>query len=148
MKIRYINQQNKSDSMNGAVIEESVKLAELLNNKRNEPPFLGELSGSNGYHIEFGIGGDIGCVQFSRMDGDPPYLMAVSTNPPIKSGYVEFLISNTPTPFAARYIISFDELKEVVLHFMKTGERSNRVSWQELDPRALKEDAERQSKPR
>jgi hypothetical protein len=69
--------------------------------------------------------------------------MAVSTNPPIKSGYVEFLISNTPTPFAARYIISFDELKEVVLHFMKTGERSDMVLWQELDPRAVKEDAER-----
>jgi Immunity protein Imm1 len=145
MKVQYANQQNKLDPMNGAVIEESVKLAELLNSKRNEPPFLGELSGDNGYHIEFGIGGDIGCVQFSSMDGDPPYLMAVSTNPPMKCGYVEFLISNTPTPFAARYIISFDELKEIALHFMKTGERSNRVLWQELNPRAVKEDAERRN---
>jgi hypothetical protein len=145
MKIRYENQQNKSDPMNGAVIEESAELAELLNSRRNETPFLGELCGNNGYHIEFGIGGDIGCVQFSRIDGDPPYLMAVSINPPMKFGYIEFLISNTPTPFAARYIISFDELKEVALHFMNTGDRSDRVLWQELDPRVVKEDAERRN---
>lgn len=143
MRIRYVNQQNKLDPMNGVVIAESAKLAKLLDSRRNDPPFLGELAADNGYHIEFGIGGDIGCVQFSSTDGDPPYLMAMSANPPMKSGYVEFLISNTPTPFAARYIIRFDELKEIALHFMETGERSNRVLWQKLDPRAIKEDAER-----
>jgi hypothetical protein len=61
----------------------------------------------------------------------------------MKRGYVEFLTANTPTPVAARYIISFDELKEVVLYFLQTGERSDAVVWQKLNLQALKEDAER-----
>jgi hypothetical protein len=147
MKVRYLNYQNELDPMNGAVITAGENLAELLDKRRNEPPFLAELSGDNGYHIEFGIGGDIGCVQHSPANGKAPYLMAISAHPPMKSGYIEFLTADTPTPFAARYIISFDELKAIALHFLKTGKRSDEVLWQELDPRAIKEDAERQSKP-
>jgi hypothetical protein len=142
MKVRYLNQQDELDPMNGRVIAESLKLAELLESRRNDSPFLADLVGDNDFHIEIGIGGYIGCAQFSNMNGDPPYLMAMSKNPPMKIGYVEFLINNTPTPFAARYIISFAELKEVALHFMKTGGRSDRVMWRELDPRAIREDAE------
>lgn len=145
MKVRYLNYQNELDPMNGAVITEKAKLAELFDDRRNEPPFLAELSGDNGYHIEFGIAGNVGCVQHSRTNGKAPYLMAMSVHPPMKSGYIEFLTADTPTPIAARYIISFDELKEVALHFLKTGERSDRVLWQELDPRAIKEDAERRN---
>jgi hypothetical protein len=61
----------------------------------------------------------------------------------MRRSYVEFLTANTPTPVAARYIISFDELKRVVLHFLRTGELSDAVHWQKLNLRALKEDAER-----
>jgi hypothetical protein len=146
MKVRYLNYQNKLDPMNGAIIADEAKLAELLDERRNEPPFLAELSGGNGHHIEFGIGGDIGCIQHSQTNGKAPYLMAMSARPPMEGGYIEFLTANTPTPIAARYIVSFDELKAVVLHFLKTGERSDKVLWQELDPRAIKEDAERQSR--
>jgi hypothetical protein len=143
MKVRYLNYQNKLDPMNDTIIADEAKLAELLNKRRNEPSFLAELSDDKGYHIEFGIGGDIGCVQHSQTNGKAPYLMAMSAHPPMKRGYIEFLTANTPTPIAARYIVSFDELEAVALHFLKTGERSDRVLWQELDPRALQEDAER-----
>jgi hypothetical protein len=143
MKVRYLNYQNKLDPMNGMVIAEEAKLAELLDKRRNEPPFLAELSGDKGYHIEFGIGGDVGCIQHSQTNGKAPYLMAMSAHPPMKGGYIEFLTANTPTPIAARYIVRFDELKAVALQFLKTGDKSDRVLWQELDPRALQEDAER-----
>jgi len=61
----------------------------------------------------------------------------------MQKGCVEFFAAGTPTPFAARYIISFDELEEIALHFLQTGERSAAVGWQVLNPRAAKEDAER-----
>src|SRR4029077_13470835 len=143
MKVRYLNYQNKFDPMNGIVIAEEEKLTELLYDRRNERPFIAELYGDHGYHMAFGIGGDLGFVQYSRTNGNAPYLMAVSHHPPARRGYVEFLTANTPTPFASRYIISFDELKAVALHFLKTGDRSGGVLWQELDPRALQEDIER-----
>jgi Immunity protein Imm1 len=45
---------------------------------------------------------------------------------------MEFLVGDTPTPIDGRYRIAFDELREVVAEFVATGERSNRVSWEEL----------------
>lgn len=143
MKVRYDNEQNTTDPMNGKLISENMNLLELLDDRRREHPFIFRLSGDNGFELLVGLGLDLGCVQYSASNGDPPYLMAVSARPPMKRGYMEFLTANTPTPFAARYIISFDELKEIALYFLQAGERSNVVSWQILNPKAIREDVER-----
>jgi hypothetical protein len=143
MIIRYHSHQDKFDAMNGQTIEQSEQLSELLDRRRSQRPFVAEISGDNGFQLTFGIGTNLCCVQHSHADGSQPYLMAVSPNPSMSSGYVEFLSANTPTPIAARYIISFDELKQVAQHFLQTGERSNVVSWQVLDPMAIEEDAQR-----
>jgi len=143
MIIYFHNQQDRHDANNGRAISSADELATFLDEMRGANPFIVEFSGSGDFHIDIGIGGNFGWVQFSRMDDNPPYLMAVSHCPPMKRGYIEFQCGGTPTPVAARYIISFDELKEVVLYFLRTGERSESVSWQKLNPRACKEDAER-----
>lgn len=142
MKVRYLNYQDKCDPMHDSVLVGDTELAELLNKSRYSSPFIAALLADNGFEITTGIGRDFCCAQYCH-DGDPPYLMAVSPEPPMKRGYFEFLAANTSTPIAARYIISFDELKQVLLHFLHTGERSELVSWQSLNPRALKEDTER-----
>jgi hypothetical protein len=143
MRVQYFNHQNKRDPMHGVAITESAQLTKLLDDARREPPFIAELEGDNGFEILFGISEKFGWAQYSRSDGSPPYLMAVSQEPPLRRGYLEFLTANTPTPIAARYVIRFDELKKVALDFLKTGEKSEVVSWQPLNPRATKEDAER-----
>jgi Immunity protein Imm1 len=143
MIVRYLNYQDKFDPMNGERFLQKDKLAELLNSRRNQRPFVAELIGDNGFQLTFGLGANLCTVQHSCADGSPPYLMAVSLHPPMQKGCVEFFAAGTPTPFAARYIISFDELEEIALHFLQTGERSAAVAWQVLNPRAVKEDAER-----
>jgi hypothetical protein len=143
--VRYFNNQDELDPMNGKTITESAILANLLDSRRQDKPFLADLCGDNGFQIMIGIGGDASCVQYSRMDDKPPYLMAVSTQPPMKRGYVEFLVENTPTAIAARYIVTFEQMKKIALHFLETGERSDLISWQSLDPSAVREDAERPS---
>lgn len=130
MKVIYLNYQNEADPMNSAEITDKATLTQLLDSRRNEIPFLAELSGDNGYHIEFGIGGRFACVQYSRSDGQPPYLVAVPPRPHMKSGDVEFLTADTPTPVPARNILTFDELKQIALHFFETGERSDAFSWE------------------
>jgi hypothetical protein len=145
MKITYRNQQNKQDPLHGAAIDSSIELAELLDQARTKRPFFARFSCDNGFELMAGIGADVACVQHSssdRFDRETPNLMAVSRHPRMKRGYVEFLTANTPTPVAARYIISFDELTEVVLCFLQTGERSDAVVWQRLNLHALWEDAE------
>jgi len=149
MRVRYVNRQDKSDPMNGAVMADADKLAELLEGRRKRAPFIADLTGDNGFELMIGLGGELGCAQYSQADGEPPYLMAVSPHlPPIRAGYVEFLAASTPTPLAARYIISFDELKQVACHFLDTGGRSDVVSWQEFHPAAAREDAHRASRSR
>jgi hypothetical protein len=143
MIVRYDNEQDDFDPVNRTVVGSSAQLSELLDSRRNNAPFFARLSSDNGFEIMVGIGGNVSCVQYSRSDGSPPYLMAVSSRPPMKRGCVEFLTADTPTPIAARYIISFDELKMIAIHFLKTGERSDIVSWQVLNPRATREDVER-----
>lgn len=132
MIVRYKNQQDDSDPMNDVAITCRRQLSDLLQARRNNAPFLARLSGESGFEIMIGIGGQVGCVQYSRSDGSRPYLMAHSPNPPLKGGDVEFLTANTPTSVPAAEIISFEELKEIVLHFLETGERSSSVFWEAL----------------
>lgn len=143
MTIRYLSHQDKFDPMNGRPIEQREQMSELLDLRRNKCPFVAEICGDNGFRLTFGLGSNFCCVQHCHADGSQPYLMAVSPNPPMKKGCAEFLSANTPTPIAARYIISFDELKEIAQYFLLTGQRSHAVSWQILDPRAIEEDTHR-----
>jgi hypothetical protein len=143
MIIYFRNYQDKLDPNHGCAISSENELISLLDNARSEAPFMAEFCGAGDFHIEIGIGGDFGCVQYSRVDGEPPYLMAVSRQPAMKRGYIESQCGGTPTPVGARNILRFDELREVVLYFMRTGERSSTVSWREVQPGDVKEDAER-----
>ena len=140
MKVRYVNTYDNSDPMNGAFITESNSLAEILDQRRKYVPFIAELAGDNGYELAIGIGSDVGSAQYSRTDGEPPYMMAVSPQRHMTKGYVEFFFHNEPTPVAARYILSFDQVKMVSLHFLKTGDKSNAVSWREFEPGAARDD--------
>lgn len=103
MKVRYFNRQDKSDLMNGVEISESSKLAELLDDRRKNLPFIADLSADNGYELMLGIGADIGCVQYSRTDGEPPYLVALPAQQHVKSRYFEFLMNDSPIAISGRH---------------------------------------------
>ncbi len=132
MIVRYRNNQDKYDPRNETAIAGGTNLSELLDDVRKRTPFIAELCGDNGFELVLGIGGDFAFVEHRRIDGDLPYLMAISARPQLKTGDVEFLTANTPTPIAARYILSFDELKQIALHFLETGERSDTVTWDSI----------------
>jgi hypothetical protein len=132
MIVRYRNNQNKHDPRNGLIISGDGSLSELLEDARTQSPFIAELCGDNGFELVIGVGGDCSFVEHRRIDGDLPYLMAVSTHPQMKTGDIDFLTANIPTPIEARYILSFDELKQIALHFLETGERSDAVSWEPI----------------
>jgi Immunity protein Imm1 len=132
MIVRYFSHQDKFDALNGKPIGQATQLTELLHRRRNQRPFVAELSGDNGFQIVCGISTDLCCAEHRQTNGDLPYLMAVSPHPRLKVGHVEFYAANTPTPIAARYIISFDELKDIALHFLATGERSPALAWESI----------------
>jgi hypothetical protein len=142
MKVRYFNQQDKGDPMHGVAIVDRAQLSELLDMAKSRPPFIAAFEADNGFEISMGISEKFGCVQYSSLSGDPPYLMAMSPQPPLKRGFVEFLLGGTPTPSPARYIIRFDELKQILNHFLETGKPSDSFSWEDFDPEAVREAAD------
>ncbi|MGO9005588.1 MAG: Imm1 family immunity protein [Beijerinckiaceae bacterium] len=95
-------------------------------------PFFCELEGENGYKLLVGIGGDIGCTQYSREDGNPPYWMATTPATKNKQGAVDFLIADMATPVPARYCLPFDAVKDIILYFQNTGLRNPAVDWEEI----------------
>ena len=143
MRIRYANYQDGLDPLNSTVVAGRAELIELLDARRNNAPFFARFSCDNGFQIMMGVGRDLGCAQYSSVHGRAPFLMGVSHRPLMRGGYIEFLAGDTPTAIAARYILSFEELKTVALYFLETGGRSDRVFWRELDPKAVREDAAR-----
>lgn len=143
MIIYFRNYQDCLDPNNWRAISDVDELGELLDNMRSGKPVIAHLSGPGDFRVEFGIGGEFGCVQVSRMDDNPPYLVAVSRHPPMKRGYIEFLCGGTPAPIGARNILTYGEMKEVLIDFLEIGGRSDRVSWRAVEPGDVKEDAER-----
>ena len=132
MKVRYKNQQSGADPLNGSEITTAAQLGDLLDERRNCPPFIARLAGENGYELMIGMGSGVACAQYSLSVGDPPYLVALAPQRRVKTRLVAFLMNNTPTEIPARFILSCDEMKQIALHFLETGQRSNAVSWEEI----------------
>jgi hypothetical protein len=83
----------------------AAEVLNLLKSLRNRTPFFCELVGENGYNLLIGLGGDIGCAQYSGGDGEVRYLMAVAKEVPDTAAYTEILTGNTPTPVPGRYCL-------------------------------------------
>lgn len=129
MSVRYMNEQDERDPMNRTIIAGSERLSELLDERRSNVPFIAELLGDNGFQLMIGIGSAVSFAQYCRANGELPYLAAVPPQPRVKSRYVGFLMNNTLTPIPGRFILTFDEMKQIALHFLETGERSEVFSW-------------------
>ena len=104
----------------------------MLDKRRKNVPFIAELSADNGFQLTIGIGGGVSFAQYRRVDGELPYLVAVPLLPRVKSRYVEFLINNTLTPIPGRYVLNFDEMKQIAVHFLETGDRSDAFAWEAI----------------
>jgi hypothetical protein len=132
MTVTFFDRQDETNPLNGRTLALDNELLEILHSLRNRTPFFAELLGENQRSLLVGVGGPIGSAQYSRTDGQPPYLMAVGVNPESSREYVEFLTGNTPTPIPSRYVIPFEVVKEIAVHFRQTGERSPALSWEEI----------------
>jgi hypothetical protein len=132
MNVEFFDLQDSQNPLNGLIINEKSRLLELLYQLQGASPFFCEFLGQNGYKILVGIGGPRGCVQYSGIDGQPPYLMAVSQDLEPSNEYFDFLISDTASPVPSRYCPPFDTVKDIAAYFQMTGERSPAVSWEHI----------------
>jgi hypothetical protein len=124
--------EDSSNRLNGMSVGRRSDLLAILDELHNREPFFLQLCGENDYTLLLGIGGSLGCAQYSRTDGDPPYLMSLSAKVVEQDDCVEFLTGHTLTQVSRRYCVPFEILKQISVHFLESGERSPLVSWEEI----------------
>jgi hypothetical protein len=132
MIVTFFDRQNGSNPLNGSTIRSESLLLQVFDELKHGTPFFCELIAQNGYKALFGIGHPFGCVQYSRVDGCPPYLMAIAPNHEHSMQYIGFWIGNTLTPIPSRYCMPFELVKEIAAEFLRNGGRSASVSWEEI----------------
>jgi hypothetical protein len=132
MIVKFHDRQDIRNAMNGTSISDSVQVVALLEGLKERLAFFCEFVGEDGCNLLVGIGGDIGCTQYSRGDGNPPYWMATSSVTKAEEGYVDFLVANTATHVPLRYCLPFDAVKDIVVYFQNTGLRNPAVNWEEI----------------
>jgi hypothetical protein len=130
MIVTFFDREDDMNHLNGTIVRDSSHLFKILDSLRNREPFFCELVGDNGYCLLVGVG-QKGCVQYSRSDGEPPYLGAVASNREREAGYIEFLTGGTPTPISKRECMPFDTVREIAGYFQETGGMYPGVAWEE-----------------
>jgi hypothetical protein len=104
---------------------------DLIQSMQHREPFSAELVGENGCGLLLGLGSADGCVQFSSHDHEPPYLMALGSNP-TEPGELDFLIDDTATPVPRHYCIPMDKVAEIAAVFLDSGQWASDVAWEEI----------------
>jgi len=130
VNVTFLDGQDNTNPLNGSVIQDRERLLEIFDRLRSRPPFVCELAGENGFYLHVGIG-KLGHAQYSRMDGEPPYLLAVAPQPGRRDEYIDFLLWQTPTPISKRYCMPFDSIREIAGFFQETGRAHPSFAWED-----------------
>jgi hypothetical protein len=132
MIVTFFDRQDEGNPLNGSTFSNSSALLDCLHELSSRPPFLCEIENENGFKLLVGIGGRWSCIQHSRTDGLPPYLMAVPRETQSGVSDMEFLMGNTGTPIRGRYILKSELADKLVSFFVEAGGRSDAVEWEEI----------------
>lgn len=132
MKVTFLDLEEIANPLNGSVLNDTSNLKILLSSlATTRAPFFCELEGSNGYKLTIGLG-NVGCVQYSRTDVTPPYLMAIDQLWSDNNTLLAFLAGGTLSEVPSKFSLSFDLILEIASYFLQTGQRSRAVSWEPL----------------
>lgn len=132
MNVIFNDLQDKSNMMNGTCVGGAIGLHALLEPLKERQPFMFELVGANGCTLLVGFSKEVGCVQFSASDGEPPYLMALNDDIVDDERFISFLTGNTPTPIPRRFCLPIALVLAIMSAFIAEGVRSDAVAWEEL----------------
>jgi hypothetical protein len=128
VRAQYFDLNDMSNPLNGGGFTD---LREVFEGLHGKAPFLAELIGQSS-KLLLGLGPDMGFVQFSSSDDEPPYLIAVSEAFAAAEGDVDFLIGGEIAPFPRRLCLPIAVVAEIVEAFLLTGERKTDISWEEI----------------
>lgn len=132
MEVRFFDRQSKTNPANGGTLSSREELEEIWEAAKKRTNFFAELVTDEGHTLLLGLGPEVGCAQFSSSGGEPPYLMAVARSDAGEGRFIDFEMTNTPTPISERYCFPMHRLKDIAVYFLGTGRCSPGVTWEEI----------------
>jgi hypothetical protein len=131
MKVLFYDRRS-SRSSPGEPIRDRGHLIEALNQVGAAAPAFCELVADEGHELLVGIGGRIGCAQYSNPGREPPYLMATLGTDNNTDECIDFPYDDTATPVPMRYCLPAELITEIAIDFLKTGKPSSLAKWEEI----------------
>ncbi len=131
MIVHFFDRQSGENPLNGSRSDSAEAVLRIVDAHHDRPAFFAELVGANGFNLLVGLGGPVGCAQYSPASGAPPYLVALNRAGAAERAS-EFLIGGTATPVPSRHCIPVAAVREVVRHFVENGGPSPHVDWEEI----------------
>jgi hypothetical protein len=128
MNVTFFDIQDEANRLNGAVIEDTERLSQLLQGLRGRAPFICEIVAENGFELVVGVG-EVGCAQYGRRDGSAGYVVALAPGREHVEGDTEFLAGGTATPISNRFCMPFSSVLEIVGHFHETSRAHPAFTW-------------------
>ena len=89
------------------------------------------LHSSDSGTLTIGVGIPLGFVEYMNATATPPYLIATD-NTTNDDSFAEFDTGGTLTPVSTRYCIPFEKVLEIAAFFLKNGELSENVHWENV----------------
>ena len=129
---QFFDRQDANNPRNGLIVRDEQEIQQILDASTGRPRFFAEIIGDNGFKLLIGIGGEVGCVQYSPTDGRTPYLMALSKENSADIGYEEFLIGGEASQVPRRFCMPRDAVAQIAKYFVRTGNRNPDVAWEEI----------------
>ena len=128
MTVKFFDLEDKSNPFNGLVLNDPDRLAALLDILRIREPFIARLANEHDCCLDIGIGGDVGSVVY--VVPDRPCLVAVAPPANRREEAAEFMLGGQPSYVPAKFILPFEKVKEIAIHFQQTGALSPAFRWE------------------
>lgn len=130
MNARFCDHEDPANPMNGYSFM-AKEVVQLLRSLQGREPFMCSLEADAGTLL-VGVSENIGCVQFTSPDGQPPYMMATVNDHEDGNQSMDFLSGGTPSPIPERYCLPWPLVERIVAHFLDQGAVPSDFRWEEI----------------
>lgn len=131
MRAKFFDHQDTENEKNERDVVDAGEALALLRSLRSRQPSFCSLE-SRSWTLLIGVAEEMGCVQLSAPDRQPPYLMAFNSSNVNADGYVEFMSGGTPTPISVRYCIPWELVEEIVKELLTHDRQPAGIVWEEI----------------
>ena len=132
MKVQYKNWSNIDDTLNGIVISDGPSARKLLATVALCPSFV-ELKREDGCKLLLGLGGDVGCAQFTPAPSAQVHSLMAALDDGNRDELMELSIRGRRVPMSRRYCLPLHTIQRLASDFTRFRYASRSVTWDELD---------------